>query len=403
MSGDHPQLRRSVGLVGLVLYGLGTIIGAGIYVLVGEIVFVAGMKAPIAFIVAGSLAAITGLSYAELSARYPEAGGAAVYLREAFDSEAVGKAAGLLTAAMAAVTAASLSRGGVGYLQPFVDVPAPLASGAIIALFTLIACVGIRESMATVTALSLLEVGGLILVILAGTNAMPEGTAGLAAMLPTTPADWKVIGTAAFLAFFAFIGFDSMVTMAEETTDVRRTLPVAILLAIALSTALYLSVMVVALLSVPVAALGTSGAPLLLVIERGMPSLPPALFAPIALMSALNGILIEILVASRLVYGIARRGWLPVWIGAVHAGRQTPLRATVLVGGIVFALAVSLPFEVLVATTSSLLLLLFAAVNLALWRLHRVQPRADLAIAAPAWAPPLGTASCLLLIGIAAL
>lgn len=142
--GKHhtPELKRALGLTSLTLYGLGTIIGAGIYVLVGAVAHQAGMAAPLSFVLAGILAAFTGLSYAELGQRLPEAAGAAAYAREGFQSVWMGRMAGFFTLTVALVAAASVARGGAGYVLPLIDIPMPVASGGVIVLFTALSCWG---------------------------------------------------------------------------------------------------------------------------------------------------------------------------------------------------------------------------------------------------------------------
>lgn len=397
MNSDSPGLKRAIGLAGLVLYGLGTIIGAGIYVLVGEVAGEAGMAAPVAFLLAGALAALTGLSYAELAVRYPEAAGAAAYVRQAFGSNVLGALTGTVVSAIGIIASASLARGGVGYLLPLLDVPAPVAGAVVVVAFTAIACYGVVESVAIAAALSVVEIGGLIAVFALGAPALDSLPGRWTEMIPASHGVWVGVGAGAFLAFFAFAGFENLVTMAEETRDQARTVPRAIVLAIALTTVIYLGVVVVAVLAVAPSELARSSAPLCLIVDcTGWA--PGRLFPAVALTATLNGVLIEIVMAARVLYGMARRGWLPKVFGRVHPTRQTPIAATLAVGGFILVLTAGVPFEGLVRATSGLLLLVFLAVNLGLARLHRSEPNTGLPFRAPRWTPLLGAASCAALI-----
>lgn len=391
-------LQRALGFWPLVFYGLGTIVGAGIYVLLGAVAGRAGMAAPAAFLLAGAVAAVTGLSYAELVARHPEAAGEVAYVKAAFGSDLLARVVGIGLVLVAIVAGASIARGSAGYVQQYVDVPAWLAAGSVVVLFTVVALIGVSESVRVAVLMTLIELAGLVVVVVAGAPQLAGAPAHLDALIPLDGATLGAALAGTFLAFFAFIGFDTMVNMAEETRDVGRTLPRAILAAIALSTLLYVAVSLVAVHAVPPAELAAGPAPLVSVLERsGWPLARH--FAAVVLIATSNGVLIEIILVARLCYGMARRGLLPHGLAWVHGRTRTPVPATLLAGGAVLLLVVAVPFEMLVAATSTITLLIFSVVNLALWRLHRVAPRHDLRIAAPPWAPPLGALSCLGLIG----
>ncbi|HEY9081550.1 APC family permease [Magnetovibrio sp.] len=397
MDATQPELKRALGLLSLTLYGLGTIIGAGIYVLVGAVADRSGMSAPLAFLLAGVLAAFTGLSYAELGQRLPEAAGAAAYAREGFKSHWMGRIAGFLTLAVAMVAAASVARGGAGYLLTMIDIPLPIASGGVIVLFTVLACWGVKESVYAAGAMTVIEVGGLLAVIVIGGPALADLGVRLPDIWPADLNGWGGVMGGAFLAFFAFAGFENIVNMAEETQDVGRTLPRAVVLSIIISAVLYMLVILIAVLSVAPDLLAQSDAPLCLVVDCEKSTM--AFFAPVALIATLNGVLIEIVLMARVAYGMARRGWLPKLLSDVHAGRRTPLKATLAVGAIVFALTSFVEFQVLAKATSAMLLLVFLVVNLALIRLKQVDPAPHLAFRVPNWAPVAGAFSSILLLG----
>jgi len=393
---SKPELKRALGLTSLTLYGLGTIIGAGIYVLIGAVAGRSGMAAPVAFLMAGVLAAFTGLSYAELGQRLPEAAGAAAYAREGFKSHVMGRITGFATLAVALVAAASVARGGAGYLLTMIDIPLPLASGGVIVLFTLLAAWGVKESVYAAAAMTVLEIGGLVIVVWVGGPALADLGVRLPEMWPTDQAAWLGVMGGAFLAFFAFAGFENIVNMAEETKDVGRTLPRAVLLSIVVSAVLYMLVILVAVLSIAPDDLAASDAPLCLVVDCEKSTM--AFFAPIALIATLNGVLIEIVLMARVAYGMARRGWLPQFMSDVHPARRTPLKTTLLVGVIVFTLTTLVEFEILAKATSAILLFVFLVVNVSLMRLKRRDPGTELAFRVPAWSPLVGAISSIVLL-----
>jgi amino acid transporter len=325
-----PALRRVLGTPLLVFYGLGVIIGAGIYVLVGSVLGVAGEAAPWSFILAGVLAGLTGLCYAELAVRFPEAAGAAAYVKEALGSDRLSQLAATMT---------------------------------------------------------VVEIGGLLLVVAAGWPALQAAPQRIGELLPAfEPGTLAGAAAGAFLAFFAFIGFENLANMAEEARRPERSLPRAILISLGLSTALYALVTAVTILALPHEELAASPAPLLLVAAEA-DWFSTDLFAAIALIAVANGVLIELVMLGRLLYGMTRRGWLPSGLGAVHPRLRTPVPATLCGGTAVFVLTVAVPFLHLVAVTSTITLLIFAVVNLALWRLQRRRPRST-GFRVPRFIPP---------------
>lgn len=400
------ELRRALGLWVLVLYGLGMIVGAGIYVLVGEVAGVAGWSAPFAFLLSAVLAALTGLSYAELVGRFPEAAGEVAYVQQAFGRRWLATLMGLSIVALASAAAASIARGTAGYLHAVIpwteQLPDATSGVLLIVVFTLIACWGVRQSAWLAAGLTLLEIGGLLLIIGLGADSLGSLPARLPDMIP---GDWPaLIGVfaGAYVAFFAYLGFENLANMAEEAHDPGRVVARAIVISIFLSALLYGLVSLVAVLSVGPEKLDGARAPLCLVVERAGFACGKG-FAILALIALSNGIIVEIMLVGRLLFGMARRRLLPGWLGKVGARSKVPVRGTIVSGSIVLALAAGLPFEWLVNATSGITLGVFALVNLSLWRLHRTAPavrRAD-AYRVPRWLPPLGALLCGTLLVIA--
>ncbi|MGE0094686.1 MAG: APC family permease [Alphaproteobacteria bacterium] len=386
----QPALRRRLGLFLLSCYGAGTIIGAGIYVLVGAVIAAAGDAAPLAFLIAGALAALTGLSYAELSARFPEAAGAAAYVAQGLRSPRLAQAVGAAAALVAAVAAASIARGSAGYLAEFLPLPSWLLAACVVTLFTAIACLDVRESVGLAALVTLVEVAGLLLVILAGAHHLDALPARAATLVPDSAAGLAGLAAGAFLAFFAYSGFETIVNMAEETRDPARTMPHAILIALAVAGVLYIAVVTIVLLALPPERLAAGDTPLALVVaDSGW--FPSRILSAIAVIATTNGVLVEILMVSRLLYGMARRGWAPGFLAAVAPRTHTPVRATLVAGVGAGILAAVVPIETLASATSALFLLVFGFVNLALWRLHRrAGHRGHKGFRAPRWVPPVG-------------
>jgi amino acid transporter len=391
-----PTLKRSLSLWFAVLYGVGVTIGAGIYVLVGAAAARAGMHAPLAFVAAAVLMALSAASFAELAGRMPVAAGEAAYARAAFRSDALSTLVGLMVIGIAVVSAAAISVGSAGYIGAFLAVPEPvLVSGVVLAMGG-IAAWGIKESVGFAGAMSLIVVGGLLLLIGAGIVVGPDLVSRLPEAVPRlsdTSALGGIVG-AVLLAVFAFVGFESLANVAEEVHEPQRTLPRAIFLTLVLSTLLYVLVVWVAVSSVPIAELAQSRAPLALVFER-LTGASPATMVAIAIVATLNGIIVQMIMASRVLYGLARQGDLPAALGEVNARTRTPVRATALTTAAVLVLALLLPLHQLADITARMTLLVFALVNLSLIRLKAREPAAPHGMyVAPAWVPWAGLASC---------
>ncbi|KAB2920708.1 MAG: amino acid permease [Hyphomicrobiaceae bacterium] len=388
-------LRRTLTLTHTVLYGLGVTIGAGIYVLIGAAAARAGMHAPVAFVLAAILIALTGASFAELAGRTPLAAGEAAYVREAFRSDRFATAVGLLVVAMAIVSAAAISVGGAGYVAVFLALPQPVLVAGIVFIMGAVAAWGIKESVTFAGTMTVIEVGGLLMLVIAGAVTGNDVVTRLPEVVPPLhPEAVAGILSAALLAVFAFIGFETVVNLAEEVHDPKRMVPRAILLTLVLTTLLYVLVVWVALVAVSPAELARSSAPLALVFER-LTGGSQRTMSAIAIVATLNGIIVQIIMASRVLYGLARQGNLPRAFQDVNAVTQTPLFATAATTVLVAALALLLPLEHLADITSRITLAIFAIVNAALIRIkQRGDSMGSRAFVAPAWVPWAGLVSC---------
>ena len=383
----NAELKRSLSLTLITLYGLGTILGAGIYVLIGKVAGLAGMYAPVAFVIAAGLAGLTGLSYAELSARHPKSAGEAVYVQAGLHRRALSVFVGALVILTGIVSAATLANGFVGYLHVFVAMPDWAVITALVLGLGVLAAWGISESVIAASLVTLIEVGGLLLVLAVAGGDLADLPARLPELVPPPDAGiWQGILLGAFIAFYAFIGFEDMVNVAEEVKNPTRVLPLAILIAITVSTALYLMVALVSVLALAPAELAGSDAPLALIYQRATGS-APTLIGVISLFAVINGALIQIIKSARVLYGMSREGWMHRAFGVVHARTQTPLLSTAVVTAGVLVLALWLPLVTLAKATSFIVLIVFALINLALVRIKRRDPRPAGVRIFPLWVP----------------
>ena len=354
------HLKRRIGFGLLTAYGVGVMVGAGIYVLVGAVAGEAGIWAPLSFLLAGVIAAPTALSYAEFSSRIPEAAGEAAYIRQGLQSRFLAVVIGLAIVAAGTVSAAAVLRGGAGYLLLVVDLDPVWTTTVLGVLLTAVAVFGVMESLSLAAVFTLVELAGLALVIWAGWNA-PVSADWTAA----PPIALTGIGAAAVLAFFAFIGFEDIVNMAEEVSNPERTMPRAILTALAITTVLYGLVAIATVRAVPLDLLTASERPLALVWQASQGG-DARFLSTIAAFAALNGVLAQIVMASRVLFGMGKREKGFAVFYHVWPRTGTPVLATCLIGALVVAGALTLNVGVLAEVTSSILLGVFVLVNLAL-------------------------------------
>ncbi|MEX0922599.1 MAG: APC family permease [Rhodovibrionaceae bacterium] len=388
----QTELKRSLNLALLTLYGLGVTVGAGIYVLVGKVAGHAGMGAPLSFLGAAVLVAFSALSFAELAVRMPKSAGEALYVREAFGAPRLGLIVGLMVVAAGVISSAVIVQGAVGYLQQLFPLNANLGILLVTSILATVAVWGITQSVTLAGIVTVVEISGLLLVLAAGLLADPRPDFAAADFAPTLrPEAWFGVLAGITLAFFAFIGFEDMVNVAEEVKAVERTLPRAILLTLVVSSLLYIAIAAVALKVLTPAELSASSAPLAEIWQRGFAG-DPGLLSVIAVFATLNGVLIQMIMASRVLYGLGRQGSLPAFLGNLHPRTRTPAIATALVGAFVLLLAFSLSLERLAEITSAVVLAVFTLVNLALVRLKLRRPAPLSGLRVPLAVPAIGAA-----------
>jgi APA family basic amino acid/polyamine antiporter len=405
MESQEPkvQLRRALSLPLITFYGLGTILGAGIYVLVGKVAGAAGMYAPLAFLLASAVAAFTAFTYAELVARHPFSAAEAVYIQEGLKRRELTILVGLLIVFSGMVSSATIASGFVGYLRVFVDLPDTLVIVLVVLALGVLAAWGILESVTAAAVATVIEIAGLVLIIAVSWESFAALPDRLPELLP--PLDgtvWWGIALGSFLAFYAFIGFEDMVNVAEEVKDPERNMPRAIIIALVGSTILYLLVVTAAVLALPIATLSESEAPLALMFENATGS-PPVLIAVISLFAVVNGALIQMIMSSRMLFGMGRAGWLPRVLAQVSGRTRTPLLATAVVTVGVMVFALWLPLVTLAQLTSFAILLVFVLVNLSLIAIKRNQPPPPGIRVYPIWVPYGGLLFALALLAFAML
>jgi APA family basic amino acid/polyamine antiporter len=390
-------LKRSLGLFALVAYGVGDTLGAGIYALVGKIAGMVGPACWMSFFVALCAAGFTALTYAEMSARYPYASGEAHFTFEAFHFRLLSHAVGFLVFMSGITSICAVAHAFAGYLQPFLpDFP---KTAIIIPFFLVIGAVtlsGIENSSLTNLVCTAVEVSGLLIVIYAGFSHFGTAQVDYMAFLPELQGAARVqavLGGAVF-AFYAFVGFEDMVKASEEVKDPQKNMPRGILLTLCITGLMYMLVSLSAVTVLSPEALRNSTAPLMDVVKAGAPRFPVQLFTGIALFAVANTALVNFMMSSRILYGMAHDNLMPRVFGRVHPRFRTPHIATAAVFTIVLILTLTGNLSRLAQSTAVLVLSAFFTVNLSLLRLKFLKSPAPPNFKAPFWAPVLGAFTC---------
>jgi len=376
---EHPDLKRGIGPWLLLFFVLGDIVGAGIYALVGEVGGLIGGAIWAAFLCAFVLAIFTAASYAELVTKYPRAGGSATYVNNAFRNPFVSFMVAFAVMASGITSACTLTLAFSGdYLAQFITVPIIGAAVVFMLVITGINFYGISESVRINVVLTIVEITGLALIIIIGIAALGTGTGdpGRAFEFKEGTSVLTAILAGTVLAFYALIGFDDSVNVAEETQHPSRNYPRAIFGALLLAGVIYLLVTFTASMVVPTGVLAESSGPLLEVVEAGPIAIPTQLFAAIALLAVSNGALINMIMASRIIYGMGDQGVMPTVFSSVHPGRRTPWVSILFTAAIALVVLVTIgrndeALSTLGSTTVVLLLLAFVMVNISVLVLRR--------------------------------
>lgn len=397
----EPQLKRTVGITQLALYALGSMLGSGIYGLIGKAAGLVGNAVWLSFLVALTAALATALSYASLGSRYPRAGGAAYVTQRAFRvpllSFLVGL--GLVCSGLSSVaTQSKVFAVNISALMGLEALPPEAIALGFILILAGIVFRGIRESMWANVVCTIIEASGLLIVIGAGMSYW--GSVDLFE-IPSEKGDSSLlylVMLGSVLTFFAFIGFEDTINVAEECKNPQVTIPVALLLATGAAAGLYIAVAITAVSVVPWAELAAAPAPLGAVMDRAAPNFPPGVLVGITLFAVANTALVNYVTASRLIYGMARQNLLPDVLGRVHAGRQTPHIAILVLLLVLVPLAMMGSITELASATVLLLLFVFMVVNasLAVLKMRPGEPRG--AFEVPIFIPLFGALVCGVLI-----
>ena len=327
MTEPTTALKPAITRTMLLFFIVGDILGGGIYALVGEVGDKVGGAIWTAFALAGVIAAFTAASYAELVSKYPSAGGAALFVHRAFRAPLFTFLIAFAVMSSGVASAATLATAfGGDYLSEFVDLPTVIVGLVVIAVLSLINFRGIKESVTFNMGCTAIELCGLVLVAVIGVAFLLDGGGDPGRALDFKSGDSPVllVISGASLAFYALIGFEDSVNVSEETKAAPQVFPRALFLGLAIAGAAYLLVTVVASMAVPTDTLAGSDGPLLEVVQLGPLAINTKVFSAIALFALVNGALINMVMASRLLYGMANQRVIPPWFGRVHRTRQTP-------------------------------------------------------------------------------
>jgi amino acid transporter len=388
---EQPALRRVMGPGLLLLFIVGDILGTGVYALTGQVAGEVGGAAWLPFLLAFLIATITAFSYLELVTKYPQAAGAALYAHKAFGIHFVTflvafivMCSGITSASTASQAFASNFIKGIGKEDQWGKLAVAIIALVFMAVLAAINLRGVSESVKLNVGLTIIEITGLLMVILVGLWAFTQdGDVDFSRIVVFEGPDDKniflAVTAATSLAFFAMVGFEDSVNMAEETKDPTRIFPRVLLSGLSIAGVVYILVSIIAVALVPIGELRESSTPLVSVVEAAAPNLPiDELFPFITMFAVSNTALINMLMASRLIYGMARQHVLPPVLGTVHPRRHTPWVAIIFTTLIAFGLilyvsafASSKAVSVLGGTTSLLLLTVFAVVNVAVLVLRR--------------------------------
>ncbi|MDN4518011.1 MULTISPECIES: APC family permease [Mycolicibacterium] len=412
----QPELKRVMGPGLLLLFVVGDILGTGVYALVGDVAGEVGGAAWLPFLVAFAIATITAFSYLELVTKYPQAAGAALYAHKAFGIHFITFLVAFVVMCSGITSAATASRAFAANFFEGAGIDASKLGVVVLALLFMAALAavnyrGVGESVRLNVVLTIVEITGLVVVVLVGLWAFTGGAdvdfSRITAFETGEDKNTFLAVTAATsLAFFAMVGFEDSVNMAEETKDPVNTFPKILLSGLSIAGVVYVLISIVAVALVPVGRLEESDTPLVEVVRAGAPGLPIDAILPFMTMFAVsNTALINMLMASRLIYGMARQHVLPPVLGTVHPTRRSPWVAILFTTLIAFGLIIyvstfasSNAIAVLGGTTSLLLLAVFAVVNVAVLALRRDVREAGGHFKTPTALPVIGFLASLFLV-----
>lgn len=358
------DLKRSIGLFGATAYGIGTIVGAGVYALIGAAAGEAGNTIWLTFIIASAIALFTALSYAKLSSRYPHSGAEYIYVESAFKRKSLAFVIGWLAVFSSVVSVSAIALGFGGYLSVFLPIPKEISAILLIIVLSFVNLRGIKESITAASAMTLLGIAGIIALVIIGLPSIgsvdyletPKGTAGIL--------------SAVGIVFFSMIGFEGIVRISEETKSPEKTIPKALVLSLLISTVIYIAVAVAAVSLVPYNELAESAAPLADAAYAAGGTNMALMMGIVALISTSTTVLVVLIATSRMIYGMAEEGAIPKIFKNINA-RKTPTAAILAAMILAAAFCFTGGIEDAAYLTNFTLFLVFLAVNLSVISLVR--------------------------------
>ncbi|MBI4163399.1 MAG: amino acid permease [Candidatus Aenigmarchaeota archaeon] len=369
------KLKKSLGLLETTFYGVGIILGAGIYAILGHGAGVAQGGLWISFIIAAIIGSFTGLTYAELASRYPKDAAEFNYTKKAFNRKYLAFIVAWIMIFVGIVSAATVSLGFAGYFAVLFGTPVVLVAVALILLLSLLSWIGIKESAKFNILSTLIEMGGLVIVVLIGISiAGSDGISTDVLKMPET--GFAGILAAVGLIFFAYIGFEDMANMAEEVKNPKKTIPKALVISITITTILYILVSIFAVSSVGWETLSKSDAPLTTIAEKGLGQNGIVLMSVIALFATANTVLIILIVVSRILYGLSCQGVLSKTCKVVGK-RGTPHFSILLVCIVTIGFALIGNIKTVASLTDVGIFIVYIAINISLIKIRLSEKKAS--------------------------
>nr|WP_294807120.1 APC family permease [uncultured Nitrososphaera sp.] len=381
-SGDL-RLKRSISLFQAIMYGSGLILGAGIYVLIGDVAGIAGNAMWISFALAAAIATFTGLSYAELTSVFPKSAAEYLFVKNAFGNKSLAFVSGWLIVFVAVVSAAAVAIGFSSYLAVFFpDLGQSISAILLVAVLSGVNFIGIRESMWMNTAFTLIEIAGLAIIICTGLLFSSATETNFYEMPPSVNSSalaLSAIAGAAGLAFFAYFGFENLANISEETKNARRTIPLALIASIAITTGIYILVAVATAVLVGWEALSSTNAPLALAAEKAFGRSGIIILSSIALFATSNTVLMMLVSGSRILFGMANDKAIPSALASVHPRTKTPLGAIIVIMALVIGVVIASSgrLDVIAKVAVFGIFMVYVIVNFALIWLRYKRPRIE--------------------------
>jgi APA family basic amino acid/polyamine antiporter len=381
-SGDL-RLKRSISLFQAIMYGSGLILGAGIYVLIGDVAGIAGNAMWISFALAAAIATFTGLSYAELTSVFPKSAAEYLFVKNAFGNKSLAFVSGWLIVFVAVVSAAAVAIGFSSYLAVFFPgLGQSISAILLVAVLSGVNFIGIRESMWMNTAFTLIEIAGLAIIICTGLLFSSATETNFYEMPPSVNSSalaLSAIAGAAGLAFFAYFGFENLANISEETKNARRTIPLALIASIAITTGIYILVAVATAVLVGWEALSSTNAPLALAAEKAFGRSGIIILSSIALFATSNTVLMMLVSGSRILFGMANDKAIPSALASVHPRTKTPLGAIIVIMALVIGVVIASSgrLDVIAKVAVFGIFMVYVIVNFALIWLRYKRPRIE--------------------------